>query len=126
MAKSGTAKYAYETDKGNIFFARTDDATALDSIRGSEPTGEATENITFEFTKSALEVGCRPRHVVLVRQITDPDAPECLIDTTDIPKKVIVLTKAKFTELKTGKSGTTVTIGSSTYRVKSKVFEQTR
>jgi hypothetical protein len=126
MAKSGTAKYAYETDRGNVFFARTDDAVALDAIRGEEPSKESTENITFEFTKNALEVGCRPRYVVLVRQITDPAAPECLIDTTDIPKKVIVLTKSKFTELKTGKSGTTVTLGSTTYRVKAKVFEQTR
>lgn len=126
MAKSGTAKYAYETDKDNIFFARTDDAAALDAIRGAEPTGNPTENITFEFSKNALEVGCRPRHVVLVRQIQDPNAPDCLIDTFDASKKVIVLTKAKFTELKTGKSGTTVSLGGITYRVKTKVFEQTR
>jgi len=126
MAKSGTAKFAYESDKGNVFFARTDDAAALDAIRGTEPTKEATENITFEFTKNTLEVGCRPRHVVLVRQITDENAPDCLIDTFDVGKKVIVLTKAKFTELKTGKSGTTVVLGSDTYRVKTKVFETTR
>lgn len=126
MAKSGTAKYAYETDNDNIFFCRTDDATALDAIRGTEPTGEPTENLTFEFTKNALEVGCRPRHVVLVRQITDPDAPDCLIDTFDSSKKVIVLTKAKFTQLKAGKSGTTVSLGGTPYRVKTKVFEQMR
>lgn len=126
MAKSGTAKYAYETDKDNVFYVRCDDAAALDAIRGTEPTGEATENITFEFSKNANEVGCIPRHVVLVRQITDPNAPDCLIDTFDAGKRVPVLTKAKFNELKTGKSGTTVALGSITYRVKSKVFQQTR
>lgn len=126
MARSGTAKYPYQTDKGNRFFARTDDSVALDSIRGTEPTGETTENITFEFTKNAKEVGCRPRHVVLVRQVSIPGAPPCLVDTVDIGKKVIVLTQAHFNSLKTGKSGTQVTFGGQQYRVKTKVFEQMR
>jgi hypothetical protein len=126
MAKSGTAKYAYESDNGNIFYARMDDSSSLDTIRGVEPEGEATENLTFEFSKNALEVGCRPRHVTLVRQISDPDAPTCLIDEIGVTKDVIVLTKAHFNTLKTGKSGTTVTYSGSTYRVKAKVFEQMR
>lgn len=126
MAKSGTAKYAYETDQGNVFFVRCDDSTALDTIRGTEPTGTPTENLTFEFTKNALEVGARPRYVTLVRQVADPNTPTCLIDSTEAGKKVPVLTKEKFNQLKTGKSGTTVEIGSQTYRVKTKTFEVMR
>ena len=45
---SGTAKYKYETDNGNFFFARTDDSPALANIRGTLPTGATTESITFK------------------------------------------------------------------------------
>ena len=45
---SGTQRYRYETDKGNIFHARTDDSASLASCRGTEPTEAPTENITFE------------------------------------------------------------------------------
>jgi hypothetical protein len=126
MAKSGTAKFPYETDNGNIFFVRGDDASTLDTIRGTEPTGEPTENLTFEFTKNSLEVGCKPRSVTLVRQVTDPNAPTCLIDDFGATKEVVVLTRAHFNTLKTGKSGTTVTYSGQQYRVKTKTFEQMR
>jgi len=126
MAKSGTARYRYETDKGNVFYARTDDHAALAAIRGSEPTGTQTENITFEFSKNALEVGCKPRHAVLVRLVTVAGTPECILEDFAQTKSVVVLTKAHFDSLVTGQAGTTVTIGTVQWRVKTKVDERMR
>lgn len=88
---SGTARYKYESDAGNIFFARTDDAKELEEIRGPQPTGKITESMTFKVSKNANEVGCKPRHCILVLK-TDQSVSECLINPKAARKTVVVLT----------------------------------
>jgi hypothetical protein len=87
---SGTAKYPYETDNGNFFFARTDDSADLSAIRGAIPTGSITESITFKVSKRAKEVGCQPRHVTLYLKTADSTIG-CLINPKTVVKKVVVL-----------------------------------
>lgn len=87
---SGTNKYKYKTDKGNIFYCRTDDSPALAPIRGSEPVGNTTENITFEFSKNARAVGMKPRCCILKLKGTQT-ATGCLINPNSVTKRVIVL-----------------------------------
>lgn len=91
---SGTSKYRYKTNKGNIFFARTDNDPALASIRGTEPTGSITEAMTFKVSKSSLEVGCNPRHAILKLKDTGTKAqglPDCLINPKTVVKYVVIL-----------------------------------
>ncbi len=87
---SGTAKYKYETDNGNFFFARTDDSPALANIRGTAPTGATTESITFKVSRASKELGCTPRHVTLYLKSTDT-SDGCLINPKSVVKKVVVL-----------------------------------
>jgi hypothetical protein len=87
---SGTAKYPYETDNGNFFFARTDDSPQLTSIRGALPTGSITESMTFKVSKTSKEVGCQPRHVTLYLKTADGTAG-CLVNPKTVVKKVVVL-----------------------------------
>ena len=87
---SGTNRYKYQTDKGNIFWCRTDDDARLANVRGTAPTATPTENITFEFSKNTKEVGCRPRHCIL--NLKNTDTPEgCLVPPSQTVKRVIVL-----------------------------------
>lgn len=87
---SGTGKYKYATNRGNIFYCRTDDSPDLASIRGTEPVGNTTESITFEFSKSSRSVGCKPRFCTLKLK-TATSTAGCLIAPNDVTKKVIVL-----------------------------------
>ena len=87
---SGTDKYKYQTDKGNIFYARTDDSAELSGVRGAQPTGAVTESITFKISRSSKELGCTPRHAILyLKTATTSDG--CLVNPKTVTKKVVVL-----------------------------------
>lgn len=118
---TATARYKYESNAGNIFQARTDNDDELSAIRGNEPSGTQTEYLTFEFSKNAKEVGCRPRHVKLVREISGGNASNCLENNGKRYKNVIVLTKDKFNQINIGQ---TVTVDSQPYKVQAKVNER--
>lgn len=89
----GTARYRYRTDKDNIFFARTDSDPELQAIRGTPPTGSPVESLTFEASKNAREVGCKPRQAILARKIGVEDENNCVADQAQRFKHVIVLTQ---------------------------------
>lgn len=117
---SGTERYKYKTDKGNIFWVRTDDSPALASIRGTAPTGTPTENITFEFSKNSKEVGCKPRHCIL--KLKDATAStNCLLPPNQTTKRVIVLDPAT-----NPPAGTTVVVNGREWIVGSVISEQMR
>ena len=90
---SGTGKYRYKTDKGNLFYARTDDSPDLASIRGAEPSGNVTENITFKVSKSSKEVGFKPRQAILALQGTQ-SISGCLVNPNNVTKRVVILDPA--------------------------------
>lgn len=117
---SGTQKYRYETDKGNIFYARTDDADSLAAVRGAEPTGNITESITFEVSKNSKAVGCKPRHVKLFLKGADT-AEGCMLNPKGAPKEVVVLKKDTVP-----KQGTEVTVNGRVYVIGSITDEQMR
>jgi len=117
---SGIDKYKYETDKNNIFYARTDDAAALSVVRGEEPSGATTESITFEFSKNSREVGCKPRHCILYLKGNNT-VSGCLVDPKSVVKRVIVL-KPTFNPIK----GTEVTVNGRVWVIGSIVGEQMR
>jgi hypothetical protein len=87
---SGTQRYRYQTDKGNIFNARTDDSPDLANIRGAEPAGAVTEDITFEVSKNSKAVGCKPRHVKLYLKVADT-VEGCMLNPKGVVKEVVVL-----------------------------------
>lgn len=87
---SGIGKYKYETDKGNIFYCVCDDSPALDSIRGTEPTGNITESITFKESKSSKEFGLKPRTAILKLKGAQT-AEGCLVNPNSITKRVPIL-----------------------------------
>lgn len=117
---SGTQKYRYETDKGNIFNARTDDAAALASCRGTEPTGAITEDITFEVSKNSKAVGCKPRHVKLYLKVADT-VEGCMLNPKGVVKEVVVLKPSTIPP-----RGTDVTVNGRTFIVGSMIGEQMR
>jgi|GEM_PF-3325996 len=118
---SGTTRYKYETDAGNVFFARTDNDTELSNIRGTAPTDAVTENITFEFSKNSRMVGCKPRHVILNLKKTTPTGGECILPPGQTTKRVIVL-KKDFNP----PTGTEITVNGRKWIVGSLVGEQMR
>ena len=87
---SGTAKYKYDTDNGNFFYARTDNSPALANIRGTVPTGAITESITFKVSRTSKELGYTPRHVTLYLDVPNTSV-DCLINPKTVIKKVVVL-----------------------------------
>jgi hypothetical protein len=90
---SGTSRYKYKTNKGNIFYARTDNAPELAPIRGAEPVGNVTESITLRFSKHAKDVGMKPRSCILkLENLTK--RTDCLINPNSVTKRVIVLDPA--------------------------------
>jgi len=117
---SGTQRYRYETDKGYIFNARTDDAASLASCRGTEPTGAITEDITFEVSKNSKAVGCKPRHVKLHLKVADT-VEGCLLNPKGVVKEVVVLKPSTIPP-----RGTPVTVNGREYLIGSIVKEQMR
>lgn len=117
---SGTSRYKYKTDKGNIFYARTDDSPELASVRGAAPTGTPTENITFEFSKNSKAVGCKPRHCILNLKSTAASTG-CLLPPSQTTKRVIVLDPAT-----TPPAGSEITVNGRVWIVGSVVSEQMR
>ncbi len=117
---SGTAKYRYMTDAGNIFYARTDDSVSLTAIRGQEPAGAITESITFKVSKTSKELGCSPRHVKLYLKSTDT-SDGCLVNPKTVVKNVVVLSPAHVVT-----AGAEVTVNGRVWIVGSIVGEQMR
>lgn len=118
-----TRRYRYQADSGNIYNARTDSDAGLQTIRGDEPGGEVSEELTFEFSKNTLEVGCKPRHFVLSRSMDGAEAQNCLQNDTKRYKAVICLTSANFNNVALGSQ---VTSKGQTYTVQRRVAEQMR
>lgn len=117
---SGTNRYKYETDSGNVFWARTDNATTLSTVRGEAPTIAPMENITFEFSKNAKMVGCKPRHCILNLKKTAASVG-CLLPPGQTTKRVIVLKPST-----NPPTGTEITVNGRVYIVGSVVGEQMR
>lgn len=118
------ARYKYESNAGNVFYARTDSDSELAAVRGVEPTANNTEYLTFRVSKNAGESGCRPRTAVLVRLITNPTAGDSCVDNDGSRKKeVVVLTKAHYDSLAVG---TAVTVNGESYKVSGKRQEVMR
>lgn len=90
----GTARFKYETDAGNTFFARTDSDPELAAIRGQPPTEKALEQITFKSSKNSKQVGCKPREAILARTIGTENEANCITDIAKRYKYVVVLTAA--------------------------------
>ena len=106
-----TASYSYNTDTGNTFKVRCDSDTALDTIRGTPPTTQLTENMHVKISKNNNEVGISPRYCLFGRSVGNTAAgTTCLVDTGVRYKKVPILTGAAFYAIVTGKiSGAGVT-----------------
>lgn len=117
---SGTTRYKYETDNGNIFYARTDNDSELASVRGAAPTEAAVENITFEFSKNAREVGCKPRHCILNLKNTAAGTG-CLLPPNQTTKRVVVLKPDT-----NPPQGTEITVNGRVWIVGSVIGEQMR
>lgn len=117
---SGTSRYKYQTDNGNVFWARTDNAAALSSVRGTAPTEAALENITFEFSKNSRMVGCKPRHCILNLKNTGTGTG-CLLPPNKTTKRVIVLKPDT-----NPPQGTEITVNGRVWIVGSVIGEQMR
>jgi len=117
---SGTDRYKYQTDKGNIFYVRTDDDAELASIRGAAPTGAPTENITFQASKNSKEVGCKPRHCIL-SLVSTQTVQGCLVPPNQTTKRVAVLSPTH-----NPPAGTQITVNGRTWLVGSVIGEQMR
>jgi hypothetical protein len=117
---SGTARYRYEADTGNIFYTRTDDDPELESVRGAQPTGSITENLTFKVSKNSGEVGCKPRHCILTLK-TDQSVSDCLVNPNAARKTVVVLKKDHVPPI-----GTEITVNGRKWIVGSVIGEQMR
>jgi len=115
---SGTNRY--QTDKGNIFNARTDDSPALAACRGAEPAGAVTEDITFEVSKNSRAVGCKPRHVKLYLKVADT-IDGCMLNPKGVVKEVVVLKPDTVPP-----RGTTINVNGRDFIVGSTVGEQMR
>lgn len=120
----GTARYKYQTDRGNVFYCRTDSDTELAAIRGPAPAGNPVENLTFKYSKNSKEVGGSPRVAILARLIGSEDENNCVSDTAQRYKYVAVLTQAHVNNLIPNQ--TTVTVDRQAYVFKGMSDEQIR
>ena len=90
---SGIKRQKYKTDAGNIFYVLIDDSTGVDSVAGTQDSGGATEEMTIRSTKNRKEVGIRPRTALLTREIGSGEDQNCLIQTGERYKRLVILTK---------------------------------
>ena len=96
------ANYKYETDAGSIFKVRMDGDAVLDSIRGTAPQGNYTEEMHVQVSKNDKEVGIRPRYVLFGREISGSGNLNCLLNTGTRYKKVVILTQSQLGTITTG------------------------
>ena len=61
----GIQRVKYQTANDSIFNVLLDDNTGVDTLIGTPPAGEYTENMTIRVSKNNKEVGIRPRQVLL-------------------------------------------------------------
>lgn len=117
----GIQRLKYETNNGSIFNVLLDDNTGVDSLIGSPPTGEYTENMTIRISKNNKEVGIRPRQVLLSRNIGGNAAEaNCLVQTATRYKRVAIPTEARWDAIALNAK---FTIGGTEYTVSKKVNE---
>lgn len=110
-------RYKYETEEGNIFYAITDNDTALEDIRGTPPDGDHTENMTCTVSKNNREFGIRPRMCLMERTITGTGTLNCLVNEAQRYKRVVILTPDQVANINVGKSEnqTKVTVNGAEY-----------
>lgn len=101
-----TRRIKYETDSGNIFFCEIDSSNSIDTIIGTIPTGQETENLTFTISKNNNEAGGSPRYARFARLVgTDDYTPAYLYKGGRQYKDVAIPTKAAFQNINPGKLG---------------------
>lgn len=118
---AGIQRLKYQTDNDSIFNVLLDESAGIDTLIGTQPTGEYTENMTIRVSKNNKEVGIRPRQVLLVRKIGESAAEaNCLLQTGERYKKVPIPTKTRWDAIVL--QGL-FTIGGTEYRVQKKIQE---
>jgi hypothetical protein len=118
---AGIQRLKYQTNNDSIFNVLLDDNTGIDTLIGTQPTADYTENMTIRVSKNNKEVGIRPRQVLLTRTIggTAPDA-NCLVQTGERYKRVPIPTKTRWDAIALQSS---FTIGGTEYKVQKKIQE---
>lgn len=119
----------YETDAGNIFFVVCDDDSSIDTVLGTPPTGNETENMTMRISKNKNEAGASPRYILMARLVgTDDDNAQGLYQGGRQYKEIPVTTKNHFGTINTGKVGdsaaTQITHRGETYYAVRKISEK--
>lgn len=119
---AGIQRLKYETDKGNVFNVLLDEAEGIDTLIGTQPTGDYTENMTVRVSKNRREVGIKPRRVLLTRTIGNPDTiTNCLIQGADRYKAVPIPTLTRWDAIELQDA---FTIGGTAYTVQKKISEE--
>lgn len=119
---AGIQRLKYATDKGSVFNVLLDEADGIDTLIGTQPTGDYTENMTVRVSKNRKEVGIKPRFVLLTRTIGDPDTiTNCLIQGADRYKRVPIPTLTRWNEIALQSD---FTIGGTAYTVQKKIAEE--
>ena len=119
---AGIQRLKYATDKGSVFNVLLDEADGIDTLIGTQPTGDYTENMTVRVSKNRKEVGIKPRFVLLTRTIGDPDTiTNCLIQGADRYKRVPIPTLTRWNAIALQSN---FTIGGTAYTVQKKIAEE--
>jgi hypothetical protein len=119
---AGIQRVKYRTNSNNIFNVLLDNNTGIDSLIGSPPTEDYTENMTIKVSKNRKQVGIKPREVLLTRSIGDEGTyTNCLIQGADRYKRVPIPTKERWDAITLQ---STFTIGGTTYKVRKKLQEE--
>lgn len=119
---AGIQRLKYATDKGSVFNVLLDEAEGIDTLIGSQPTGDYTENMTVRVSKNRKEVGIKPRVVLLTRTIGNPDTiTNCLVQGADRYKRVPIPTLERWDTIELQSD---FTIGGTAYTVQKKIAEE--
>lgn len=119
---AGIQRVKYQTDEDNVFNVLLDEATGIDTLIGTLPTGAYTENMTIRVTKNNKEVGIRPRMVLLARTINANAADaNCLVQTAQRYKRVPIPTQTRWDAITLNSA---FTIGGQSYIVAKKINEK--
>lgn len=116
----------YESDRGNVFYCRMDNYSAVQTVAGSEPEGEVTEELTILVSKTDGEFGIRPRLAIYKRPLGEANTDgDRYVKQGAAYKRVAILTPARYVELDAD-TAPDIVIGGITFKYNGKLQEQVR
>jgi hypothetical protein len=143
MVALGNKDYKYQTDEYGadglpdadgasfIFLVRAQEGMDTAQIAGAQPAGATDIKFHLNLFENKGKFGLHPRYVEMAREIQGQGGSPCLVQKGLIPRKMVVLTQARFDAIVERNEAATPTVEGTqielegvTWRVTRKVAER--